>query len=160
MLQSVPRNARRRGRLLRLARAKEEGKSVSSLASQARMVPPSLTNNNPRSATPVNRIISTKTIMRVRDCQLAALKVLITLAALNGASLCGLARAEEIETVAQVARRIDARLRQMESIAVNDTATTLAQSFLSDLGLLKRQSVMVFGEREKRLQEESDNLRR
>jgi len=48
----------------------------------------------------------------------------------------------------------------MENMAANDTATALAQSFLTDLELLKRQSVMVFGEREKRLQDESDNLRR
>jgi Heavy metal binding domain len=104
--------------------------------------------------------MSTKAIMRLRDCQLATLKVWIALAALNGAWLCDLARAEQIETVAQVARRVEARLRQMENIAANDTAPALAQSFLRDLELLKRQSVMVVGEREKRLQEESDNLRR
>ncbi|HET9419318.1 MAG TPA: heavy metal-binding domain-containing protein [Chthoniobacterales bacterium] len=104
--------------------------------------------------------MSTKTIMRVRECQLALLKVWVTLVALNGAWLCDLARAEQIETVAQVARRIDTRLQQMENMAADDTATALAQSFLTDLDLLKRQSIMVFGEREKRLQDASDNLRR
>jgi hypothetical protein len=88
------------------------------------------------------------------------LRTVAVLVALNGASLCDLARAEQSETVAQVARRVDAKLRQMENIAANDTATAVAQSFLTDLDLLKRQSIMVFGEREKRLQEESDNLRR
>jgi hypothetical protein len=64
-----------------------------------------------------------------------------------------------METVAQVARRIDARLRQMENIATNDTAITIAKSFLTDLDLLKRQSVMVVGESEKRLEGESRHLR-
>jgi hypothetical protein len=82
------------------------------------------------------------------------------LVAFSGASVCDLARAEQIETVAQVARRVDARLQDMENIAANDTATALGQSFLTDLDLLKRQSIMVFGERQKRLQEESDILRR
>jgi Heavy metal binding domain len=79
---------------------------------------------------------------------------------LNSGWLCDVARAEQIETVAQVAWRIDARLRQMENVAANDTATALAQSFLTDLDLLKRQSIMVVGEREKRLQDGSDSLRR
>src|SRR6266496_5078286 len=120
MLQSVPRNARRRGRLLRLARAKEEGKSVSPLASQARMLPSRLTNNNPSSAALVSRIMSTKAIMRVRECQLAPLKIWVIVVALNGAWLCDSARAEQIETVAQMARRIDARLQQMENMAPKD----------------------------------------
>src|SRR2546423_7414007 len=114
----------------------------------------------PNPADVVIRIMSRKAIMRVRACQLVVLKLLITLTALSGAALCDSARAEQIETVAQVARRIDARLGQMDNIAAGDKATALAQSFLTDLDLLKRQSIMVVGEREKRLEEESDNLRR
>src|SRR5882724_10552985 len=129
MLQSVPRNARRRGRLLRLARAIEEGKSVSSLASQARMVPPRTKNRDPSRAPLTSCITAGQTTTRLPECQSTILKVAV-LVALNGAWLCSLVRAEQIETVAQVAKRIDARLQQMENMAPKDTATALAQSFL------------------------------
>jgi len=82
------------------------------------------------------------------------------LVALNCVWLCNLPAIDQVETVAQVARRIDETLHDMEKVPSNDTATTLAQSLAGDLELLKRQSIMVFGEREKRLQDESDNLRR
>ena len=82
------------------------------------------------------------------------------LVALNCVWLCNLPAIDQVETVAQVARRIDETLHDMEKVPSNDTATTLAQSLAGDLELLKRQSIMVFGEREKRLQEKSDNLRK
>ncbi len=97
--------------------------------------------------------------MRLRECQLAVLNVLITLAAWNGVFLRDSRAGEQIETVAQVARRIDARLDQMEKISTNDTAIITARSFSADLDLLKRQSIMVVAEREKRLEEGSHHLR-